>query len=605
MTLYATIHDTLGNVLGDGPILTVSQLSVKRALDGVGSFSLSIPATDEKAWGLIVNEREIRVYRSLGKIRREILRGIVRNVTIDYVGTSSVMKVSGPDMLDALTRRIAGRYTSFDNQPISNIVSSIISKVPGWTAVVDPGLGNQTVKFGGANVFKSLMTMADHKGAHVRQGLVPNQIEFGTFGINQGVTLTNNPVMSDEVHEDTTVIQIQKLTMARNSNTIATRIRPVGAGEGVAAVTLRLSDRTTPYAINQVVEGDQVEYYLDSPNIGTYGVIERYVTFKEIVPVGNSLTSQGHAANELYDAAVSWLDKNDEPIQQFKVQGIQPQVDVRPGDKITLRFNGYVMDEDGKPWRYVELNGEYWVMGTTESISGVKSTVDLEISNIDSLVKSTQQILVDSIDAINVQNIQVKTTPFMYENCYTRYIEADDATLNPSPLPAKFIIRFSRQVVDVTSVLLHVRTFSLMNWLTLVTPQIDVGLTPTPAVGVLHTHQIPQSYIGGSFSLQEDDQYPTGLTLKINGVDYTSVLGGPWALVNAQADFDIDITDIIKDQPGGFQQTHNIWFYPSQRLGRVSLPWSYYGAQNGNNASHGFLEANFNVQGVCQAVIPS
>lgn len=609
MTLYATIHDSTGATLGSGPILTVSRLSVKRSLDGVGSFSCSIPVMDQAAWKLITNEREIRVYRSFGKVRREIIRGIIRNIAVDYIGKKSMINISGPDTLDALTRRTTGRFMSYDNQPVQSIIDNLLLKFPGWTSIVDSGLGNQSVKFGGANVFKSLATMAEHKGVHIRQGPLPQQIEFGAFGVDQGITLINSPVMDDALYDDISFIQIKKLTMTQNSNTIATRIRPIGSGEGVAAVTLRLSNRTTPFAIQSVVENGQTEYFLDSPNIATYGIIERYVTFKEIVPIGNTLTSQGYAANELYDAAATWLQKNSSPVQQFKVHGIQPQVTLRPGDKITVRFNGMVQDEDGKPWRYVELNGSYWIMGITENFAGLGATVDLEISNVDTAVKTIQQVVVDSVDAINVQNLQVKTTPFMYENTYTRYIESDDIVNNPVPYPAKFVLRLSKQVVDVTSILLHVKTFSLVNFLAVSQaggPVTVVG-TVTPAAGVTHTHSASQfnQAANGIWTLQEDNQYPTGLTVKINGVDYTTQLGGPWAPSNVQTDFDIDLTDVIKAQPGGFQRTHDIWFYPTQRSGNVAPPWSFAGAVNGLNASHGFLEANFNVQGVCQAIIPS
>lgn len=605
MTITASIYDSSGNVLGDGPITNITNLSVRRVLDGVGNFSITVPLLDKRSSDLIESEREIRIYRNFNNIRREIFRGIVKNISKDLGGPGSIVKVSGPDNLDLLSKRVMGRFSSYENQPIATIIDSVLSKIEGWSASVETGLGNQSVKFGGSNLFKALTTMAAQRGVHVRSGLQPKQLEFGAFGQSSGITFSNNSTLDDELYSNKNVVEITKFSASKSSSAITTRIRPIGSGEGVAALTLASSDRTTPYTIQSTVDNGYTEYFIDSPNTALYGVIESYITFKEIVQITNSAASRKNAANQLYDAAIYWLKNNDTPIQQFKMSGIQPNVTIRPGDKVKVQFSGDIIDETDKSWKYVDINDEFWVMSVTENISGVTSTVDLEISNIDSMVKDSKQVLVDSLEAINVQNIQVKTTPFMYENTYTRFIEADDATNNPVPTPAKFVLRLSSQVVDVTSILLHIRTFPLYNFLSVYVPGVVTSDTPTPAAGVLHHHSLTNNSANGVWTLQEDTQYPTGLSIKINGIDYTSTLGGPWAPTNVQTDFDIDLTDVIKAQSGGFQRTHNIWFYPSQRSGNVAPPWSFAGTQLGLNASHGFLEANFNVQGVCQAIIPS
>src|SRR5690554_4622439 len=97
--LRVDLYDLSGNRVGNGPLRHVVNASVSRVLDGIGSVSISVPMTDERAIQLLQNERRVRIYVQPQNTPREIGRGIVRNIRIQPRESGSLLIADGPDDL--------------------------------------------------------------------------------------------------------------------------------------------------------------------------------------------------------------------------------------------------------------------------------------------------------------------------------------------------------------------------------------------------------------------------------------------------------------------------------------------------------------------------
>lgn len=75
-----------------------------------------------------------------------------------------------------------------------------------------------------------------------------------------------------------------------------------------------------------------------------------------------------------------------------------------------------------------------------------------------------------------------------------------------------------------------------------------------------HSHDIPAHNHELAYGVFEDEIYPQGIHLTINGVDVTTDLGGPWGNSNAEADEEINITSYLLDASGGVRQNHSVEF---------------------------------------------
>ena len=79
-----------------------------------------------------------------------------------------------------------------------------------------------------------------------------------------------------------------------------------------------------------------------------------------------------------------------------------------------------------------------------------------------------------------------------------------------------------------------------------------------------HTHDM-------EYGLYEDSQYPTNISVAINGLDRTEELGGPWDLAGEGADVSVDITYWLVNAIGGLQQNHTITFSCESGQGEIEV----------------------------------
>lgn len=82
---------------------------------------------------------------------------------------------------------------------------------------------------------------------------------------------------------------------------------------------------------------------------------------------------------------------------------------------------------------------------------------------------------------------------------------------------------------------------------------------PAHSHDMAHTHSLTiAAHVHNiNYGIYQDNRYPQQLQIWINGVNYTSLLGGPWALSAAQAEGEVPIGEILK-AAGTLRQNHRV-----------------------------------------------
>lgn len=589
MRILIDVYNALGDRVGDGPLLSCISATVKRSLDGAGSIKLEFPATDSRVLELLKNERRVRIFLEQDSGLRELGRGVIRNVQISITERGTTLTADGVDSLDALARRSVLLNRSYTNQTIATIANSLVSLVPSWSAVVEPAVASQlqSARFDGTSVLKALIRIAEEKGLHLREGTEQNTVELGKFGTQTNLVICNVGNITQQTQANDDIILIEKLSVVQDSKAVANWIIPIGAGEGAAALTLKNSNRTSPYTVGTMAGADgQTLYYLkDDASIAENDQIEKIVTFKSIAPIANSASAKLLAANALYDAAAAWLARNSQRQFTYSVSGVKLRQRIRVGDKIRLVYKGIIY-RDNQPVIPLEVDDYFWVLSVTEKVSDSGVSIDLEISNVDKELEDAAQIVVGALEAIDVQNVAPQTFPYWSENTWTDLIQGNFSGAPPNYKEANFKLEIDSAVTDVVSVKMRFKTKPLYS---LTLSDVLFGTS--------------QHYY--YYALYESPHYPNDLRLFIDGVDRTSELGGPWnaGTGNLPVDATVDITDYIRNASGGLYQDHSIVFKPGHKIGEARVTTSY--SPITQPVSHGVVEVNLRVLGVAQAIIPT
>lgn len=532
MRIWADVYSAANVKLGS--VNNIKSARVTTALDGAGTWTMAFSATDANALSLLQEERRVRLFVQVDGKTRLMGGGVIQEPVVSGDATASV---SGVDDLVALTRRSVLLGRKYDNQPIATIASDLIGLVPGWSILVT-ATGNQSVRLDGASVLKALIRVANEAGLHLRLGEVLNTAEMGAFGDNSGMTALKPQTITSELQGRDDIVLIDKIQRTTSSKDLVNRVFPIGAGEGEAALTLKNSSYIVPSLTGP--DGKTIYYLDDQDSIDTYGRIERFATFKEIVPLDNTATAKERAADMLYQAAQQWLQRNAQPLIGYSLTVKKMAKRLRPGDKVHVQYKGWSQQPSGQPDVWLNVDELMWVMKVTENVSEGGSSVQLDVSTIDRYEQDVGEIVVNALEAIQVRNISVQTypAPFIYGGYDT--IQGLNFVGGSSGYNAiknaVYVLRIDDSFTDVTRVKLNFKTTPLF------------ATVRQTVSGTTWTH-IWQVVPGGN--------YPTYLRLEINGDDVTDDLGGPWGgaqnTAGSAVDVTVDITDYILAAPNLYQ----------------------------------------------------
>lgn len=564
MRFWVDIYNAAGERQGSGPVRTLSA-SVRRVLDGAGSLTFTVPATDERALALCQNEARARLFYETGGVIREVGRGIIQTHSAQDQPRGWSLRLDGSDILDELRRMNTLLGRRWSNESTATIIEELIDLVPGWSADVDSSTYS-TARFDGVSVLKAVQKIAEQGGAHLRLGS-GNTLEFGAFGADSGLWVTNLPSTRPELHTLSNRLFIESMTLVKKSEDLINWIIPLGAGEGDAALTLEQSTRTTPYTITPVSLPDGRTAYalLDSTSIAAHGTIQKVVKFQEVAAITNGEQDQINAANALYDYAANWLQRNAVIQESYRFRVRKPTTTIRPGDKLHIRYTGVVY-RDGKPIPVRDIDDDFWVVEVTENFGKDGVSIDLIVSNVDKVMSDEAAVVLAAVESIQLRNVSVQpyyvVAPYVWqrdldsthpatvpvvitnavarlERVYLRIQSAPFRSTAKSPAHRHRVAQYSSNGTIVNGATGNIFTFAgdaNGSSSVAVMPQ-GVG---TP--GDLWTYDA-----GGAqeYGIYDDTTTPEDIRISIDGVDRTAALGGPWGTTSSAIDEELVITDYL------------------------------------------------------------
>lgn len=588
-----SVCDANGNVLGQ-PVLTAVQVRLLEALDEAGQIQAAFPATDRRAWELQEN-RYMKVYHAVDGYLGEF---IIERVETDASG--AVLVVTGTSLLRELAFYNCYLWRTYDNVPITDVVSTNhisgnlygLLHGTGWTAGTVENLGNVTATFAGESILEALRKLAEALGAHIRHS--DRTLDFGTFGDLATGRLQSVEAVGPDMADTEELGIISRLAIVEESSDVVNRIIVLGGGDGVAQLTLEhatyddVKTGTNP-------DGSTFWYLEDPVSVLRYGARWGVFVQDDIRPASNSAADLEIAANMLYQAARAWLERHSSKYVAYRLEAVKLPAGLQVGDRVRVRYRGVATFADGRRHKFVDVDDDLWVLAIQRDYSGDAPTYLVDVATHDRQEVSDVELLTRLVSGFKVR--RVHTQPSIAIDTWEVQGELDDSHEVEIPLD------IDERILRVHSCVLRLKTRPLRS------------LHRTTAAGSAHTHDIPAhqhnvSVISGvpaenpvywwpggpdigvagsggifetgsvdtlvteaesshnhgmQFGIQDDTVYPASVGIKIDGVDRTAELGGPWGTADAALNVTLDVTEYVDDQA-----EHLITLYCASSRGVVS-----------------------------------
>lgn len=615
MRVWADVYNPAGTKLTT--VTAIISAGVRERLDEAGSFNLQCTASDERALTYLVRGNEVRIYVQEDAETPQLWgAGLILRRKVDERENGIGLNIEGRDLLTELRRPTVGLGRTYEEQTVETIIDDLVELVGGWTVSYETATGArlQTARYDGAKVLKALVRTVEELGVHFRNGETPRVLEVGAFGTaattDSGlqVRLIKPPSsITRELYDADEIVLVDEISVTEDDDEIVNYMIPIGAGEGSAATTLKdTSYRILNASDNSIYRAGIIPTYPIYRRVNDFGIEEYAIdasaggdrweevtTFKEIAPVANSDLARQLASDALADAAMADLTRRREALVTYALSVQKARLKIRPGELVRLTYRGIVpirgietaMSDE---LTYIDVDEDLWVMAVQRNISDSGIRYDFEVSTIDRLPKTAEEMMVEVVESVEARNVSVQNIVTAYEKSSWDTVQWGSASYWQKR--ASFPLLIDNEVLDIISVKLNFRTRPLS-----ATTTFDHynGLAPN------------DSFLGSyAFQVRESTNYPRNIRLFINGVNVTTALGGPWGPSNAAVNVSLDISPYIIEAAGGIYQEHLIEFECEEATGS-DLVQVVIGSTSVVNTSHGFIHASTRVLAVARAIVPT
>lgn len=605
MRIWADVYNSSGVKVAQ--IHSLISANATAVLDQAGTFDLQC-ALDPDVLSYLVNGNEVALFAQEDEETPfQWTRGKIVKPRVQETADNVNISIGGRDQINELNFRTVGLGRSYSAQTMQTIMSDLAELVPGWTASVETASASllQTARFDGSRVLRAISQSLKQLGLHFRLSETSRQIEVGAFGV--AATTANGEAIwamqapssfSKELYSNDNVLIIDSISVTEDSDPVLNWAIPMGAGEGTAATTLK----DTSYEIlnasdNTIYRAGTVPTYPIYLRVNDFGINEYYIdasdgdelrqdtlSFKTIGPIANSALAKQLASDALADACMASLARTRIALTSYTLNVRKMRVNVKPGELLHVQYKGMVPTIGGN-LTYIDVDDDLWVMSVQHSASDSGFTHTLQVSTIDRHVMDDTDILVEVLDRSEVRNVSIQTFPFGFQDSSERVIQGNTPATTPYR-DATFGIQIPDIFVDVIKVSLHFITRPLYS-------TTDVG----PVTGAATPYALDYS-----FRVYESTNYPSDISLFIDGVDRTTALGGPWnpSAGNSAVDVTLDITNYIVNAVGGLYQDHSIVFKAGDKTGEGRVSTSH--PSESTDTSNGVIEAKILFLGTARAI---
>jgi hypothetical protein len=611
MRIWAVVYNpAYALVVSDGPIFLES-VSITRSLDRLTRLNAPVAGNDIRALQYISARNIIEIYvqpttpaHMPAVAARMVGAFIIDNLSMSISESGLKRSIQGTGVMLALKDKLTLPGLTYDDATIEDIFNDTngLATLAGWTADVEVGIATDTtsVRFDGSNIYKSMQTVTELQGLHLRHtsGTV---VEVGAFGTANGYRLEYIEGDTGPNDYDTMPLLIESMEIIEDAaGDFYNYVLGFGAGQGDARLTL---EKSTRLGITTVNDGARDHYIIkDDTSIATYGQIERMVQIKKLAPVGTSEPQQVNAANALFDGLDANLQRHKEPQTRYRVTVRNVQNTIQPGDQVRVIYQGAIF-KDGlsAPYKWADINDDFWIMSVSENVGANGVQLQLEISNVDTYNTNAAEIIVGMVESIEVNNIGVQ--PYPNRRQWGPYQRPVDTTTS---LTGKFRIHDDvLKLIAVTAIIERSEWTAVAgtasaggNHRHRVADVISTTVIPTPG-GVLdyyvqyvnasdvlfdvhflatttsgqdewftsgesgdHTHDTEFSEV------QQDSVKPEDCTLTVNGEVISSTIFPSQA---GDDYIELDITEAVLNKVGGFRGFHDIEVECATQRGDLSV----------------------------------
>lgn len=327
-----------------GTISTVQSWSNSAKLDRAGAFSFTMPSTDPNA-ALVVAKRVAKCYRIVGGTRQLVGAGVIdsKSMTIETGKRSPSLIVSGSDLLRELTNTSVGflEITDGSGSGATTAPADIIAFAQaGWTLDVVTGYNSTATSvyagFAGESVLSAFAKVSEKIGEHFRIGDGRKIVWMREDQTDSGIKAIQG--FSPEATKIATVCLITDIEIVEETFDLVTRIYPYGAGNGRARISLETTTQAAPAGYTLDTTNNYLQ--ITAPHTA-YGLIERYVSFKDIAPISNTDADVQAASDILFEAAKVYLDNNSQIQSTYSLSVAGLDAIVYPGNTIRVVYREY------------------------------------------------------------------------------------------------------------------------------------------------------------------------------------------------------------------------------------------------------------------------
>lgn len=178
-------------------------------------------------------------------------------------------------------------------------------------------------------------------------------------------------------------------------------------------IPLKILVSATSYAIQTATINGVGHYYLeDSTSVTAYGLSDRVLNIKDILPLGLSASNLSKASETLYGAAVTYLERHKDPQVAYSVQpvGLRHVSSGSPlfqvGDKVHIDYKGTVEDADGTRRADKTVSADLYIMSARRTFDSSGGwSWQMTVSTIARPLPSDSELIASMLSEIGVAKI--------------------------------------------------------------------------------------------------------------------------------------------------------------------------------------------------------
>lgn len=390
MQFFIDITNASGTRYGAGPIASASYWKSTKRVDAIGDFEFAMPASDEKA-SLIQARRYATCYAILDEAGpTEVGSGIIDRIELRATGDGDVeLVVGGDDLLRELAWRTFGRlgFGGAGAVTHNSAVASLVAQLPiGWSATADPTPPHDALYyfFNGESHYAAALKLAELSRTHVWMP-TPRILRYQSTWTNSGLRAVEAPANPNLSAAN--LCYIDRLTRAEDTFDLIARVFPWGGlipapayAEYQEPLTIDYADAPSVPVGYTIAQDSHLWWYIERDSAAlTYGQIEAWINYPDIVPGSSSGAVVAAAANQLVAAAVWDLQRRSEAASYYELSLAHAPAVIQPMQTIRCVFRRVV---DGR--NAVQIDETLYILSATTTVDseGLRTT-GLEVATLD------------------------------------------------------------------------------------------------------------------------------------------------------------------------------------------------------------------------------